>query len=209
MLSRIAAHFIFNSFQQVRRRAIVPGFHKKWLNRMVTLFNERAEILSNDLRIKEGTVVDMEERFCSVTLDIIGKAVFNYDFGSVTNESPIVKAVYRVLREAEHRSSSFIPYWNLPYADQWMGGQVEFRRDMTMLDDILADLINAAVSTRREASVEELEERDNADDPSLLRFLVDMRGEDLSSMTLRDDLMTMLIAGHETTAAMCTFQKHF
>jgi cytochrome P450 len=66
-------------------------------------------------------------------------------------------------------------------------------------------LINKAVSTRREASIEELEERDNIDDPSLLRFLVDMRGEDLSSMTLRDDLMTMLIAGHETTAAMCKF----
>jgi hypothetical protein len=65
------------------------------------------------------------------------------------------------------------------------------------------------VSTRREASIEELEERDNADDPSLLRFLVDMRGEDLSSMTLRDDLMTMLIAGHETTAAMREFDQQF
>ena len=172
---------------------------------MIDLFGERADILVNDLDKKQGQAIDMEERFCSVTLDIIGKAVFNYDFGSVTKESPIVKAVYRVLREAEHRSSSFIPYWNLPYADQWMGGQVEFRTDMTMLDDILADLINDAVMTRREATVEELEERDNADDPSLLRFLVDMRGEDLSSMVLRDDLMTMLIAGHETTAAMLTW----
>lgn len=190
---------------KVRRRAIVPGFHKRWLNRMVTLFCERAEILVDDLEGKTGQVVDMEERFCSVTLDIIGKAVFNYDFGSVTKESPIVKAVYRVLREAEHRSSSFIPYWNLPYADKWMGGQVEFRKDMTMLDDILADLINRAVSTRQEATAEELEERDNEDDPSLLRFLVDMRGEDVSSMVLRDDLMTMLIAGHETTAAMLTW----
>jgi len=190
---------------KVRRRVIVPGFHKRWLNRMITLFSERAEILVDDLATKQDKVVDMEERFCSVTLDIIGKAVFNYDFGSVTKESPIVKAVYRVLREAEHRSSSFIPYWNLPYADNWMGSQVEFRRDMTMLDDILADLINEAVSTRREATVEELEERDNADDPSLLRFLVDMRGEDLSSMVIRDDLMTMLIAGHETTAAMLTW----
>jgi len=76
---------------------------------------------------------------------------------------------------------------------------------MTMLDNILADLINRAVSTRREATVEELEERDNNDDPSLLRFLVDMRGEDLSSTQLRDDLMTMLIAGHETTAAVLTW----
>jgi len=174
---------------------------------MIGLFAARAQILSNDLKQKavDGKIVDMEERFCSVTLDIIGKAVFNYDFGSVTKESPIVKAVYRVLREAEHRSSSFIPYWNLPYADKWMGGQVEFRKDMTMLDDILCDLINKAVSTRREATVEELEERNNQDDPSLLRFLVDMRGEDLSSLTLRDDLMTMLIAGHETTAAQMTW----
>jgi cytochrome P450 len=190
---------------QVRRRAIVPAFHKRWLNNMINLFNERAQILADDLEKKNNNVVDMEERFASVTLDIIGKAVFNYDFGSVTKESPIVKAVYRVLREAEHRSSSFIPYWNLPYSDQWMGGQVEFRKDMTMLDDILADLINAAVSTRREASVEELEVRDTVDDPSILRFLVNMRGEDLTSSVLRDDLMTMLIAGHETTAAMLTW----
>jgi cytochrome P450 family 97 subfamily B polypeptide 3 len=138
-----------------------------------------------------------------VTLDIIGKAVFNYDFGSVTNGSPIVKAVYRVLREAEHRSSSFIPYWNLPYADQWMGGQVEFRQDMTMLDDILADLINDAVATRSEADIEELEKREYLEDPSLLRFLVDMRGEDLSSRALRDDLMTMLI-GMCITMCLCS-----
>ena len=192
---------------KVRRRAVVPGFHKKWLNRMITLFCDRAGILVNDLDKKatDKNVIDMEERFCSVTLDIIGQAVFGYDFGSVTKESPVVKAVYRVLREAEHRSSSFIPYWNLPYADQWMGKQVEFREDMAMLDDILADLINRAVITRSEASIEDLEERDNADDPSLLRFLVDMRGEDVSSMALRDDLMTMLIAGHETTAAVLTW----
>ena len=40
----------------------------------------------------------------------------------------------------------------------------------------------------------------SAKDPSLLRFLVDLRGEDATAKQLRDDLMTMLIAGHETTA---------
>eukprot|EP00952_Eustigmatos_sp_NYUAD-ZCMA_P010881 44410-Eustigmatos_ZCMA.PRE.1 len=39
----------------------------------------------------------------------------------------------------------------------------------------------------------------------MLRFLVDMRGEDVSNKQLRDDLMTMLIAGHETTAAVLTW----
>ena len=174
---------------------------------MINLFGDCADRLNADLetRAVNKTPLDMEERFCSVTLDIIGKAVFNYDFGSVTKESPIVKAVYRVLREAEHRSSSFIPYWNLPYAEKWMGGQVEFSNDMGMLDNILAKLINQAVESRQEATVEELEDREMGDDPSLLRFLVDMRGEDLTSKVLRDDLMTMLIAGHETTAVSVIF----
>jgi len=42
-------------------------------------------------------------------------------------------------------------------------------------------------------------------DASLLRFLVDLRGEDTSNKQMRDDLMTMLIAGHETTAAVLTW----
>ena len=203
--------FLLRILYQVRRRAVVPGFHKKWLNNMINLFGDCADRLNADLetRAVNKTPLDMEERFCSVTLDIIGKAVFNYDFGSVTKESPIVKAVYRVLREAEHRSSSFIPYWNLPYAEKWMGGQVEFSNDMGMLDNILAKLINQAVESRQEATVEELEDREMGDDPSLLRFLVDMRGEDLTSKVLRDDLMTMLIAGHETTAVSAIFSFIF
>lgn len=174
---------------------------------MINLFGDCGDRLCSDLdaRAVAKTPVDMEERFCSVTLDIIGKAVFNYDFGSIKKESPIVKAVFRVLQEAEHRSSSFIPYWNLPYADKWIGGQVEFSRDMGMLDSILTKLINQAVETRQEATVEELEDREVGDDPSLLRFLADMRGEDLTSKVLRDDLMTMLIAGHETTAVSIIF----
>ncbi|GMH58376.1 hypothetical protein TrRE_jg12031, partial [Triparma retinervis] len=192
---------------KVRRRALVPGFHKRWLNRMIDLFADCGDRLNEDVAscVGRGGATEMEERFCSVSLDIIGKAVFNYDFGSVTKESPVVKAVYRTLRESEHRSTSFIPYWNLPFAATFMEGQREFRRDMGMLDDILTELINDCVKTRREASVEELEERDNSDDPSLLRFLVDMRGEDVESKQLRDDMMTMLIAGHETTAAVLTW----
>ncbi len=39
----------------------------------------------------QGQLVDMEEKFCSVSLDIIGRAVFNKDFNSTTTESPVVK----------------------------------------------------------------------------------------------------------------------
>lgn len=48
-----------------------------------------------------------------------------------------------------------------------------------------------------------MQARDYTDmeNPSLLRILVDMKGEDASGAQLRDDLITMLIAGHETTAS--------
>ena len=47
--------------------------------------------------------------------------------------------------------------------------------------------------------------RGQVEDPSMLRFLVDLRGEDATDSQLRDDLMTMMIAGHETTAAVLTW----
>lgn len=154
-----------------------------------------------------NTALNMETEFCSVSLDIIGKAVFNYDFGSVTKESPIVKAVYRTLQEAEHRSTSFIPFWDLPLAKYYMKNLQDFEANIQMLNDVLDQLIENALNTKDEADIADLESRDYAtmENPSLLRFLVDMRGEDTTSKQLRDDLMTMLIAGHETTAAVLTW----
>jgi cytochrome P450 len=151
--------------------------------------------------------VEMEEKFCSVALDIIGKSVFNYEFDSVTKESPVIKAVYRALVEAEHRSMTPAPYWDLPFANQLVPRLRAFNKDLDLLNDVLDDLITRAKNTRVVEDIEELEKRDyaNVKDPSLLRFLVDMRGADIDNKQLRDDLMTMLIAGHETTAAVLTW----
>lgn len=86
---------------KVRRRAIVPGFHKAWYNAMCRTFVKCNGPLAAKLEAasKDGTVLNMETEFCSVALDIIGRAVFNYNFGSVTTESPVIKAVYSTLKE--------------------------------------------------------------------------------------------------------------
>lgn len=199
-----------------RRRVIVPGFHKRWLNRMITLFAECNSGLiaslyeASDASGGPAEQVDMEEKFCSVGLDIIGSAVFNYKFDSSTKESPVVKAVYRCLREAEHRSTAFIPYWTVPGLSgkySLLEGQRTFARDLELLNGKLNDCIEKALENKDEADLEDLENRVYAadDDASLLRFLVDMKGEEASDKQLRDDLMTMLVAGHETTAALLTW----
>eukprot|EP00980_Cylindrotheca_fusiformis_P030986 scaffold25694_cov127-Cylindrotheca_fusiformis.AAC.17 len=193
----------------VRRRQIVPAFHKAWLEHMIGLFGycNKPLIESLDKIVEKNGQVEMEEKFCSVALDIIGKSVFNYDFGSVTTESPVVKAVYSALVEAEHRSMTPAPYWDLPFANQLVPRLRKFNSDLKILNDVLDNLISRAKQSRSVADIEELEKRNYAevDDPSLLRFLVDMRGADIDNKQLRDDLMTMLVAGHETTAAVLTW----
>ena len=192
-----------------RRPQIVPAFHRKWLEYMIGEFAYCNSPLIDSLNKIADTTgkVEMEEKFCSVALDIIGKTIFNYDFGSVTKESPVVKAVYSALVEVEHRSMTPAPYWDLPFANQLVPRLRKFNGDIELLNDVLDKLILGAKKTRTEEDIETLESRNYAesDDPSMLRFLVDMRGADIDNKQIRDDLMTMLIAGHETTAAVLTW----
>jgi len=244
---------------KTRRRAIAPGFHKKWLDQTMATFHECTQVLVGDLDARAAAaaaaaasdddaapadssderpprlpldvadwprwkklgfcpsaddVVDMEERLCSTSLDIIGRAVFDYDFKSATEESPLVRAVYRCLAEAERRTTAVVPVWLLPGADFWVPSQRAFAKDLKLLNAKLDELVAEAQSkvgeeddddmlhenSRYLASKESREGR-----ISLLDFLVTMRGEDATALQLRDDLMTMLVAGHETTAALLTW----
>ncbi|KAK3444642.1 hypothetical protein EUGRSUZ_A00911 [Eucalyptus grandis] len=199
-----------------RRRVIAPGFHSLYLEAMTEVFTKCSEKTIQKLeKLSEGTnehgegkiELDLEAEFSNLALDIIGLGVFNYDFGSVTKESPVIKAVYGTLFEAEHRSTFYIPYWKVPLASWIVPRQRKFQKDLKVINDCLDGLIKNAKETRQETDVEKLQQRDylSLKDASLLRFLVDMRGVDVDDRQLRDDLMTMLIAGHETTAAVLTW----
>ncbi|GAB2282499.1 hypothetical protein Dimus_017041 [Dionaea muscipula] len=197
-----------------RRRVIAPGFHALYLEFMTKIFTDCTErtILKFEKLVEaehgnKAIELDLEAEFSSLALDIIGLGIFNYDFGSITEESPVIKAVYGTLFEAEHRSTFYIPYWKFPLARWIVPRQRKFHDDLKIIDNCLDGLIKNAKETRQETDIEKLQQRDysNIKDGSLLRFLVDMRGDDIDDRQLRDDLMTMLIAGHETTAAVLTW----
>ena len=192
-----------------RRRQIVPAFHQAYLENCVSMFGDCTEKTIERLSTvsENGSVIDMEKEFLNLGLDIIGIGVFNFDFGSINDESPVIQAVYGVLKEAEHRSTFYIPYWNLPISKYIVPRQVQFQKDIKVINECLDELINKAKSSRSVEDIEALQARDysKVQDASLLRFLVDMRDADLEQKQLRDDLMTMLIAGHETTAAVLTW----
>ncbi|GAV77627.1 p450 domain-containing protein, partial [Cephalotus follicularis] len=191
---------------RVRRRAIVPALHLKYVAAMINLFGQATNRLCKklDAAASDGEDVEMESLFSRLTLDIIGKALFNYDFDSLTNDTGIVEAIYTVLREAEDRSIAPIPTWEIPIWKDISPRQRKVTAALKLANDTLNDLIAICKKMVDEEELQFHEEYMNEQDPSILHFLL-ASGDDVSSKQLRDDLMTMLIAGHETAAAVLTW----
>ena len=70
------------------------------------------------------------------------------------------QAVYGVLKEAEHRSTFYIPYWNIPITKYIVPRQRKFNADLAVINACLDDLIAQAKQTRQADDVEALQARD-------------------------------------------------
>ncbi|RZC70586.1 hypothetical protein C5167_033835 [Papaver somniferum] len=147
----------------------------------------------------------MEAKFSQLTLDVIGLAVFNYNFDSLTADSPVIEAVYTALKEAEARSTDLLPYWKIDLLRKVIPRQIKAEKAVTVIRQTVEELI-AKCKKIVEAEGEQIdgEEYVNDADPSILRFLLASR-EEVSSVQLRDDLLSMLVAGHETTGSVLTW----
>jgi len=62
--------------------------------------------------------------------------------------------------------------------------------DLKVINDVLTKLIREAQSSREAADVEDLQDIDYtaSSDPSLLRFLVDLRGEETTNKQVRETI---------------------
>ncbi|XP_044510228.1 carotene epsilon-monooxygenase, chloroplastic isoform X2 [Mangifera indica] len=196
------------SLWMARRRAVVPSLHKKYLSMIVDrVFCKCAERLVEKLQTDalDGTAVNMEEIFSQLTLDVIGLSVFNYNFDSLTTDSPVIDAVYTALKEAELRSTDILPYWKIRALCKIIPRQIKAENAVKLIRQTVEELIEKCKEiVENEGERIDDEEYVNDSDPSILRFLLASR-EEVSSVQLRDDLLSMLVAGHETTGSVLTW----
>ncbi|MEW5312950.1 MAG: hypothetical protein WDW38_004547 [Sanguina aurantia] len=200
-----------------RRRAIAPSMHRAYLETMMDLvFGPSSLFLNTKLAVaaQSGAPVNMEAAFSQLTLDIIGKSVFNYDFNALTTDSPLIQAVYTSLKETESRATDLLPYWKIPFLCTLVPRQqkalaaVEIIRDTTtMLIRKCKAMVDEEEMNSAARATAAGEEYMNPGDPSVLRFLIAAR-EEVDSTQLRDDLLSMLVAGHETTGSVLTWTMY-
>ncbi|KAL3153385.1 hypothetical protein ABBQ38_011724 [Trebouxia sp. C0009 RCD-2024] len=193
---------------RVRRKAVNPALHKGYLNTMVDrVFAPSALHLADKLQVvaKSGESIDMEACFSQLTLDVIGKAVFNYDFNALNTDSPLIQAVYTALKETESRATDVLPLWKVPALAPLIPRQRKALQAVSLIRQTTEELIakcKEMVDAEEQARFEE--GYINEGDPSILRFLIASR-EEVSANQLRDDLLSMLVAGHETTGSVLTW----
>lgn len=196
------------SLWTARRRAVVPSLHKKYLSIMVErVFDKCAERMVEKLKSSaaNGTAVNMEAVFSQLTLDVIGLSVFNYNFDALSADSPVIDAVYTSLKEAEARSTDILPYWKIKALCKVIPRQIKAEKAVEVIRQTVEELIAKCKEiVEAEGEMIDNEEYVNDSDPSILRFLLASR-EEVSSTQLRDDLLSMLVAGHETTASVLTW----
>ena len=167
-----------------QRKLMLPAFHGERMERLVGLMTEVAEREVADWPRDEP--ISMHPRLQALTMEIILRAVFGLDPG------PRLDGLRTRLTEVLDFGGS--PISLLPPLQARFGGLgpwERMRRVQREADAMLFELIDE----RR---------RSGAERDDVLAMLLEARHEDGSPMSeqeLRDELMTLLVAGHETTAS--------
>jgi cytochrome P450 len=171
-----------------QRKLLLPPFHGEAVQRYVQMITEVAEREID--RWPVGEAFALAPRMQAVTLDVIMSGVFGID------GRPERGTAERRMRETIRRllGASTNPLYQL--IELQNAGRREARGLLKGLLGFLDRQIYAVIRARRAATAS----AERHDILSLLLEARDEQGQALSDPELRDELMSLVLAGHETTA---------
>ena len=167
-----------------RRKLMLPPFHGERMRRYGELMDE---ITLRDIESWPiGEPFPLQPRMQAITRDVILRAVFG------THEGAREDALRERIDDVLGRTTSAWTQVAVVLAEAAGQPRTGFHRAVRRMDDVLYEEI------RERQQVTDLDERDD-----ILSMLIQARDEDgapLDEGELRDQLVTLLLAGHETTA---------
>jgi cytochrome P450 len=186
------------AFHMRQRRIAAPAFHRQRIQAYAVSMVERARRM-RETWVDQSTI-DIGGEMMHLSLEIVALTLFNTEVNSevrqINTEVNAIMDVYNLLIA-------------LPQAEKYLGapipGLMRFRRARKRLDAV----VHKMIADRRE-----LQRTDNSDHGDLLAMLMSTRDEEATSeaektgMTdeqLRDEILTIFLAGYETTANALTW----
>jgi len=171
-----------------QRRIVAPAFHRQ---RIAAYADEVVSSAAHHAaQWQPGETIDISAAMMSLSLEIVARTLFNTevtdDVRSINDEVNTIMDLYNFL-VAFPRMENFL---HLP-----IPGIVRFRRSRARLDAVVHRLI----AQHRAAG------EDKGDLLSMLIASRDEDGSSLSDQQIRDEVLTIFLAGYETTANALTW----
>ncbi len=169
-----------------QHKLIMPAFHKMRVDAYAPVMAEYTRDMVH--RWKEGERRDFRKEMVELTLRVVAKTLFDTDLAA---DSETVHDAIQDISEAliDHAQTPIpTPRW-------W---PTERNRRMVRALDAMDDVIARLIAARRK------EKKDRGDLMSHIVFASDEQGG-MSDKQMRDELMTLIFAGHETTAHTLTW----
>lgn len=174
-------------FWRRQRRLANPAFHRENINRYAEITIEEGQrVLA---RWQGGEVRDVHRDMMNATLRIVLRSLFGVELGE---RGRVIERALDVIMQSASGFNAVLSYLRIPTPLRR-----RYFHAVSELDDVVYELI---------ALGRERMERGSAGlggPPDLLTMLLMVRDDDGNAMTdqqLRDEVITLLLAGHETTA---------
>jgi cytochrome P450 len=172
---------------RTQRKTIQPAFHHTRMARKAGLVAEEAAALVDRLRgYAGGEPVDVMREMTGLTLGVLGRTLLDSDLSAYTSIGHAFEAVQDQAM-FEMVSLSMVPMW-VP-----LPKQLRFRQARKHLRHVVDSLVAARSATWS-----------GTGEDGLTRLITSARLEpepDAGDQRLHDELITLLLAGHETTAS--------
>lgn len=172
-------------FWQRQRRLAQPAFHKKNLEGLFMVMGEVATNYFQTLEKKRGSEIDIAKEMMAVTAQIALKSLFS------DTTADDLDSVYHSMTIAQRYVSDRL---NFPFSPPWYyinGRHRQFKKHLEVLDKVVLD----SIAKRRQS---------NKKQPDLLQMMMDATyegtNEQMDDQLLRDEMLTIFSAGHETSA---------
>ena len=203
-LRELAGEGLFTAYNDETNWALAhellrPAFTKDAMRRYHPIMLEATRELFEMWDVRKGPV-DVSADMTKLTLESISRTAFSQDFGSFTRDEPhpFIPAMVASLKAGQRKGSLA----SMPGAKR-MAKRIAKRNahHQAYLDDLLDTLI----ADRRKTGA--------TDDHDLLGIMLNSThpdsGERLDDINIRHQILTFLVAGHETTSGALSFALYY
>ncbi|MFG2124619.1 cytochrome P450, partial [Streptomyces sp. NPDC048710] len=178
-------------------RILLPAFSQRAMKAYFGQMLEIAQNLAGKWERKEGQSVNITDDYTRLTLDTIALSGFGYRFDSFEKEElhPFLNALLGALVESLRRSQELPMMTKLRKADAKKYGENV---------QLMQELVESVIRERREGK--------GGGEEDLLGLMLEATdpetGKLLYDDNVRDQVLTFLIAGHETTSGLLSFATY-